>query len=229
MPSAAPKIGSSATSLALGFLLQQDNYPCIGALTALRREEVRTGEFSGFGLGRSWRRLRDELEAFVAEQRATRSTYLTYVAGFPGEQTESEEAFEGALWRELSYLTSLEDADRDWGGADRNPASPDFCFHLNGEKIFVVGLHPLSSRLSRRFPFPAMVFNLFSQFAELQAQGKYGPMVRINRERDRKFQGSANPMAEAHGETWESIQFSGRENPKQWKCPFSFLHRAFKP
>lgn len=229
MISAAPKISPSATDLAIHALLSQTHYPCVGALSALRQGELRTEEFSGFGTGRSWRSLRRALESFLREQRESGSLYLTFVAGFPGESAGDEEAFEAALWRELSFLSSVEDALADWGGAERDPASPQFCLHLSGEKIFVVGLHPASSRLSRQFPFPALVFNLFGQFSALQALGKYDSMVKVNRARDLKFQGSVNPMAEKHGETWESIQFSGRENPARWKCPFSFLHRAFKP
>lgn len=228
MSSAAPKISPSATQLALEALVSQPHYPCIAALAALRQGDLRIGEFSGFGRGKSWRGLRESLEAFLAEQKSSGSSYLTFVAGYPQDTVGGEEEFESALWRELSFLSSAEDADRDWGAAEKDPASPDFCLHLLGEKIFVVGLHPASSRLSRRFPFPALVFNTFSQFSSLQKAGKYDAMVRTNRERDLRFQGSVNPMALLHGESWETIQFSGRENSRQWKCPFSFLHRAFK-
>ena len=81
-----------------------------------------------------------------------------------------------------------------------------------------MGLHPRSSRLSRRFPYPAVVFNLYEQFEALGAA--YEPMVELIRRRDRRFQGSVNPTVERWADKWESIQFSGRENPPDWKCPF---------
>ncbi len=50
-------------------------------------------------------------------------------------------------------------------------------------------------------------------------------MVKAIRTRDNKFDHSANPMAVAYGEKWESIQFSGRINLPSWQCPFQFLSR----
>ena len=73
-----------------------------------------------------------------------------------------------------------------------------------------------------------MVFNAFSQFEVFEEEGTYAAMVKIIRQNDLKFQGSINPMVLAHGDAWESIQYSGRENPESWKCPFNFVKQKDK-
>lgn len=84
----------------------------------------------------------------------------------------------------------------------------------------MVGLHPKSSRKARRFTIPALIFNLYDQFEQLDEETEFYPMVKTNRKRDIAFQGSVNPMVERYAEEWESIQFSGKDNPPEWKCPF---------
>ena len=69
----------------------------------------------------------------------------------------------------------------------------------------------------------------FSQFEVFEEEGTYAAMVKIIRQNDLKFQGSINPMVLAHGDAWESIQYSGRENPESWKCPFHFMKQKDKP
>ena len=88
----------------------------------------------------------------------------------------------------------------DWGKNDSSdPNDASFCLSLNGEKLFVVGLHPESSRFARRFSRPAMVFNTLSQFEQFENDGTYTAMVHTIRRRDLKFQGSINPMVLAMG------------------------------
>ncbi|UPT76175.1 MAG: YqcI/YcgG family protein [Elusimicrobiota bacterium] len=67
-------------------------------------------------------------------------------------------------------------------------------------------------------PLPAIVFNLFEQFEALG--DAYEPMVKANRARDVLYQGQVNPTVARWADVWESIQFSGRENGAEWKCPF---------
>jgi uncharacterized protein len=100
---------------------------------------------------------------------------------------------------------------------------------LGGHAFFVVGVHPQSSRLARRFPFTGIVFNVFDQFEQLEREGRYARTSALSRKRDRALQGSANPMVVAHGDKWEGIQFSGKSNPETWKCPFRFVATADKP
>lgn len=206
------------------------DYPCLLGLASHRRGEYEVGRYGVLGEGARWRELRRDLAGFLARQAATGSTHLTFWAIFEDSGGMDDAGFERALWRELSYLTSVEDRARDWPKeASFNAADPAFQFCLHGQALFVVGLHPHSSRRARSFPRPALAFNAFAQFEGLERDGRYAPMVRAIRARETSFEGSVNPMVEAHADHWESIQFSGRKNPRRWKCPFRFLHRGDKP
>jgi FPC/CPF motif-containing protein YcgG len=216
----------SAITEEISRLIRQKNYPCIAALRALELGEMRGGFFSAFGSGEAGRALRAQLGLFLREQSQNGSEYLTFWAFFDPAPALSEEAFEAALWRELSALTSEEERGADWGAHPADPAKRSFSFCLFGEPFFVVGLHPASSRPGRRFSRPALVFNVFRQFEALEKKGAYDPMVRTNRRRDVKFSGQVNPMAEKYGDEWEAIQFSGKENSAAWRCPFHFLRKG---
>lgn len=211
-------------------LISQKNYPCVAALKSYHRDDYQVGFYDEFGTGQSWKDLRRDLQYFVQEQQKSASIYLSFWAVFK-DALLSEEEYEEAMWRELSSLTSSEDRERDWGQSlNSDPNEPAFRFSLEGREFFVVGMHPKSSRLARQISAPTMIFNVSSQFEALEKLGQYDAMVKTNRKRDSKFQGSVNPMVAAHGEAWESIQFSGRQNDsKSWKCPFQFLSRFAKP
>lgn len=210
-------------------LVSQKNYPCVAALRSYHKDDYQVGMYGKFGSGDSWRDLRNDLLYFLEQQKKTNSIYLSFFAVFE-EQEFTEEEFEAALWRELSLLTSVEDRETDWApNVNSNPGDEAFRFSLGGAEFFVVGLHSNSSRHSRRFSQPVIIFNVWDQFAQLMKLGQYEAMVASNRQRDIKFQGDVNPMVEAHGDHWESIQFSGKKNGKNWKCPFHWFRRAEKP
>ena len=210
-------------------MVTQRNFPCVAAVQSFHRKEYLVGQYGGFGEGLSWRGLRADLENFLAQQKSTNSIYLTFWAVYPDAPDYGIDEFEQRLWRELSSLTSQELKSSDWQSTQSDPAQPSFSFELFGEAFFVVGLFANSPRLARRFKYPALVFNVFRQFAQLQRDGTYQAMVDTNRRRDSIFQGDANPMVVAHGEKWESIQFSGRQNSSEWQCPFHFLKESEKP
>ena len=221
----------------LSSLITQKNYPCVAAVQALFKKDYRIGIYGELGRGSRNRELGQDLMYFLHEQRRTHSEYLSLVAVFPeislpeaaGESpTDPETNFENKLWRELSFLTSQPEAnDMVWDpDFSSDPRSPRFCFSWGGKAFFVVGIHGQSSRVARRFPFPALVFNVYDQFKQLAEDGRYAPMVKTNRRRDVAFQGSVNPMVEKYGETWEAIQFSGKENSSEWRCPF---HHGLSP
>ena len=204
-------------------LIMQKNYPCIAAVQSVVRHDYDIGTYLSFGSGLNGEALRRDLLNFLEKQRATDSKFLSYWAVFAAQNPDDEATFETKLWRELSGLTSEAQRASDWAeGSSSDPSDPSFCVSLNGEKLFVVGLHPKSSRLGRRFSRPALVFNAFAQFEKFEQEGTYVAMVKTNRDREMKFQGSLNPMVVAHGDEWESIQYSGRENDARWKCPFHF-------
>jgi|CXWL01.1.fsa_nt_gi FPC/CPF motif-containing protein YcgG len=213
-------------------LILQKNYPCVAAIQSVVENDYVIGTYGQFGQGTHWQQLRTDLLQYLKLQRATQSRYMSFWAVFtaPNQRPDNDIEFEAHLWRELSLLSSEEERSVDWGKVNASdPNDHSFCLSLNGEKLFVVGMHPHSSRLARRFPRPAMVFNALSQFERFEQEGTYAAMVDTIRQRDMKFQGSVNPMVLAHGDAWESIQYSGRDNPDSWKCPFHFIKQQDKP
>lgn len=211
-------------------LIHQPNYPCIAAKAALAKGELEIGIYRGLGTGESAVAFGRDLLKFKDRYFSERAQYLTYAAVFDGVEFEDEEAFEQAMWKELSIIASLpEFSSAPWDpNFSDNPEDKNFCFSLGGHAFFIVGMHPKSSRLSRQFSKPTLVMNLYEQFEALDEETQFYPMVRTNRKKDLAFQGSVNPMVEQHAEMWEAIQFSGKENPKEWKCPFKRLMQAFQ-
>ena len=210
-------------------LILQKNYPCVAAIAALARKDYKLHSYQSFGSGTSSEILAKDLIGFRDEYVKTKSSYLSFFAIFENslELEMDENEFEARMWKELSYLTSIDGLSHQWDpNFSEDPQDKNFCFSLDETAFFVVGLHPKSSRKSRQFPVPALVFNVYDQFRELQKRGLYEPMVQTNRKRDTAFQGDANPMAVLHGDHWESIQFSGKSNSENWKCPF---HHGLKP
>lgn len=202
-------------------LVFANNYPCIAALKTLSTRQYSTGVFGELGAGNQSHRLATELLAMRDEQKRTGSLELSFFAVFPDLADMSEDEFEQRLWKELSLLTTVPGIDPTWDPAfSENPEDKNFCFCLGGTAFFVVGMHPNSSRLSRRIRFPTLVFNVYEQFKELDRRNRYQPMIQANRKRDRLFQGDVNPMSEKYNDVWESIQFSGKNNSDEWKCPF---------
>ena len=213
-------------------LVLQKDYPCVAAIQSVVRNDYMVGTYGQFGHGTHWQNLRADLLHYLELQRVTQSRYMSFWAVFSAAEQAPDGAidFDANLWRELSLLSSEEERSVDWGKINSSdPNDPSFCLSLNGEKLFVVGLHPQSSRVARRFSRPAMVFNAFSQFEQFVKEGTYTALVNTIRQRDVKLQGSINPMVLAHGDVWESIQYSGHENPDSWKCPFHFMKQQNKP
>lgn len=207
-------------------LIGQKNYPCVAALKSFHLGDYQIKTYRGMGQQSQRPQLRKDLLSYLQKYLETKSTYFTFWAVFEDSQFANEQEFEDHLWKELSSLTSEETklADQD-PRFSSNPGDKGFCFSLGGKAFFVVGLHPQSSRISRQFPWPALVFNVYEQFDQLMQKNLYQPMIAQNRKRDMQFQGNVNPMVEEHGDNWESIQFSGKKNPLSWKCPFHFFQK----
>ncbi|WP_413557506.1 guanitoxin biosynthesis heme-dependent pre-guanitoxin N-hydroxylase GntA [Bdellovibrio sp. HCB209] len=202
-------------------LVFSKNFPCIAALKTLSTEQYKIGFFGTLGSGEQSARLASELIEFMNEQKRTGSLELSYFAVFPNLVDMSEEVFEKRLWQELSHLAKVPGIDHTWDpNFSDNPDDKNFCFSLGGSAFFVVGMHQNSSRLSRRIRYPTLVFNVYEQFKELDKRNRYQPMIQANRKRDVQFQGNVNPMSEKWNDSWEAIQFSGKNNDDNWVCPF---------
>ncbi|MBC7742263.1 MAG: YqcI/YcgG family protein [Bdellovibrionaceae bacterium] len=216
--------------LKINNLLTQKNYPCVAALKSFYSNDYELGVYEGFGTTTSSLSLANDLVKFAERYDETQSLFYSFFAVFPEAKDMSDQEFETSLWQELSGLALCPEFSPTWDPHfSSNPADKNFCFSLNGRAYFVVGLHKNSVRLSRQFEYPTLIFNLYEQFRQLEKSEQFQPMVALNRKRDEKFQGVPNPMVVAHGNDWEAIQFSGRENSDDWKCPFSKLLYFFAP
>jgi FPC/CPF motif-containing protein YcgG len=214
---------------AMSKLLAQKNYPCVAALKSFHSQDYELGLYEAFGSAQSSLNLAEDLMAYAEKYEKNKSPFFSFFAVFSNIELMTDEEFESKLWKELSGLASRPEFPQVWDPYfSSNPEDKNFCFSLGGRAFFVVGLHQQSARLSRQFKYPTLVFNLYEQFRQLEKSGHFQPMVELNRKRDEKFQGFANPVVVAHGNDWEAIQFSGRENNVEWKCPFSKLLNVFK-
>lgn len=200
------------------------DFPCVGAKSAMARG---TMEILGArDIASAWDDLRihDTLRRFAEQYRAEPQLFRSLAVVFAGPTELDEAAFERAVW---ARIQSLSDKDvwlgQDWDPrVSPNPEDPHFSLSFGGEAFFVVGLHPHASRPARRFPRPAMIFNLHDQFETLRAQGKYETMREKIMVRDEALAGSRNPMLARHGEVSEARQYSGRVVEAGWRCPFHY-------
>ena len=200
--------------------IDQADFPCLAAKTAVAREHVTFFHGSSLACPSHDRLLLAALSRF-AQPAEGESPFRSFVALFPDSRDMTPVAFEAALWKRLQHLHDLDVLQSDWDqSVDSDPRSPDFSMSLAGHAFYIVGVHPRSSRLARRFPVTALVFNLHRQFEQLRSENRYHRFSEAIIERDVAFQGFANPMLDEHGMSSEARQYSGREVDDSWVCPF---------
>ncbi|OBQ52904.1 YqcI/YcgG family protein [Tamlana sp. s12] len=167
--------------------------------------------------------LLSDLEHYIRQYNFNSNTFESFIAVFPSAEFSTEIAFETQLWTLLQQLHDLDDTD--WNPlVSKNPESPKFSFSLKGKAFYIIGLHPNSSRKARQSPYPALVFNLHSQFEKLRDMGAYDQIKQRIRNRDKEWQGHINPVLKDFGQESETKQYSGRAVDKDWICPFQSKH-----
>jgi FPC/CPF motif-containing protein YcgG len=203
--------------------IESEEFSCLGAKSSLRRGSLRQVQVGVMGTEGATAALHGALTEFVASDLNDEQNFATLVAVFEGPLDLPEPDFHALLWRQLSDLHILDAGlGFSWAeGADADPDSPKFGFSVAEHPFFVVGLHGNASRITRRFPFPAVAFNSHHQFRRLVENGVYGGLQRRIRERDMRLQGSINPNLAEFGEASEARQYSGMATDARWQCPFS--------
>jgi FPC/CPF motif-containing protein YcgG len=196
-------------------------FPCLAGKGALHRNEVTLRAYGALGSLRGIRRLTKELTGFVRGAPVDGTGLRTFVAVFPERVPTSELEFEAWLWRQLQLLHEHDEPGIGWDpAASADPENAEFSFSFAGRALFVVGLHPESSRLARRFRWPALAFNPRAQFERLRSDGRYDRLRSAVRERDVALQGTPNPNLADFGERSEARQYSGRATEAECRCPF---------
>ena len=196
-------------------------FSCLAGKGVVRGGGCQLEVFGRLGSARSARLLANGLAAFVDATPADGSGLHAFAAIFPTDAPSSEDEFERRLWTQIQLLHDRDAPDAGWDPhVSDDPDDLHFSFSFAGRAMFVVGLHPASSRLSRRFRWPALVFNPRAQFERLRAEGRFERLRETVREREIALQGTLNPNLADFGESSEARQYSGRVAEPGWQCPF---------
>jgi len=196
-------------------------FPCVGAKAAVNGNCYRFGFYAEMNSPESTAGLAHDLWVYSREQSTFKTNYATFIASFALPVVTDERIWEKLLWTQLENLHELDRLHYSWDKTvSSNPEDTNFSFSFAETGFFVVGLHPASSRLSRRFPWATLVFNTHAQFERLREENQFGRMQETIRARDLKLQGSLNPNLSDFGKQSEAKQYSGRAVEADWKCPF---------
>ena len=215
------EVSPASADAAFRAFVGDPRFPCLGGASVVRRRTYRLHVYGELGRSESSELLAHDLNAFIQHSPVDDATPRAFVAVFPESAPDNEDEFERRLWRQLQLLHDGDDHPVAWDPAvSSDPDDPRFAFSFAACAFFVVGLHPRSSRLARRFQWPALVFNPHAQFERLRADGHYARYQALIRERDIALQGNVNPSLADFGERSEARQYSGRATEPEWRCPF---------
>jgi len=205
--------------------LKEKEFPCIAAKAALGRQNIKCIVADHMACPKDDEQILKFLYSFVEEYRGSKEFYHSAAIIFRQPEFFSEEIFDSAMWLRLQALADLDAQNYNYDKrVNPDPSSPQFSFSIKEEGFYIIGLHSLSNRLSRRFTYPTLVFNPHHQFEELRQTTKYEVMKQSVRKRDIAFSGSVNPMLHDFGESSEVYQYSGRKYDENWLCPLKINH-----
>ena len=207
---------------ALEEFIRDPSFPCVGAKSALGKGQLTT--YVARSIDSAWNdvEIQDGLMQFAWRYQEQPTLFTSFAVIFEGPADLDEARFEHHLWERIQSLTAKDS----WRGqtpdprVSADPDDPHFSLSFGGQGFFVVGLHPRASRPARRFAYPTMIFNLHDQFEALRAQNRYEKLRGSILERDLELAGSINPMLARHGTISEACQYSGRQVPPGWSCPY---------
>jgi FPC/CPF motif-containing protein YcgG len=207
---------------ALRTFVLDESFPCLAARGVLRRDGCTLRVYGELGDERGGNAdLARDLGEFTRAPGAEGDRLISFAAAFPGTPRGDEAEFERRLWLELQKLHDSDDPSVGWDPSVSDAADdPRFAFSFAGRAYFVIGMHPDSSRIARRFPWPMLVFNAHAQFDRLRADGQYERLRDSIRARDIALQGTPNPSLADFGQCSEARQYSGRAPDEEWRCPF---------
>lgn len=209
--------------------IETKEFPCIAAKAALARQQVKCMVAGNMACPNEDAGILQFLYEFVDEYRNSKDFYHSAAIIFSGPLINSEEMFDALLWQRLQALQVF-DAENYYydDRVESDTSSPKFSFSIKQEAFYIIGLHPASSRHSRQFKYPVLVFNPHEQFEQLRATTKYDVMKNAVRKRDIVFSGSVNPMLQDFGKASEVYQYSGRKYEDSWQCPLKITHAETK-
>jgi uncharacterized protein len=200
--------------------LEDQSFPCVAAKAALSRDQVKCIVVDDMSVHGEDELILTFLYDFIDEYRLASQPFHSAAVIFRKPSIKCEHQYDALLWKKLE---SLRAKDRVYYNhdvrVDDDPESAKYSFSLKEEALFVIGLHPSSSRKARQFEYATLVFNPHAEFDRLRQNHKYDAMKRTVRKRDQRFNGSVNPMLQDFGEQSEVYQYSGIHYDSTWKCP----------
>ncbi|MEO6583048.1 MAG: guanitoxin biosynthesis heme-dependent pre-guanitoxin N-hydroxylase GntA [Ferruginibacter sp.] len=205
--------------------LRNRDYPCVAARAAAEKQTIKTFSAGNMACPTDDKAILDFLYVFVDNYRISEGVFHSAAIIFEQPALMDDEMFDKLMWQRLQSLADLDAALYPFDKRVSNSVtSENFSFSLKSEAFFILGLHPGSSRISRQFTYPALVFNPHAAFDLLRSNGQYEKMKAIVRKRELHFSGSLNPMLDDFGKTSEVYQYSGKEHPADWQCPLQINH-----
>ena len=222
MESASRQIPAETIDTQLRQFVGDPQFPCVGAKSACATGGFRVVAARDICRDGDDTQIHRTVKAWGALHHGSAKGFFSLAVVFGGSRPLDEIAFEQAMWARLQALADIDAACGEHldNSVSAQPDHADFALSLGGTAFFVVGLHPASTRRSRQFAYPAMIFNLHVQFVRLREQQLYDKMRRQIMRRDIALSGSANPMLANHGDRSAARQYSGREVGEDWVCPF---------
>ena len=200
--------------------IRNKNFPCVAAIAALKNEQIMTYVAANMACPKDDHGILNFIYRFTDIYRKSDAGFFSAAVIFRSPHIRVAEVFEDLLWQRLQALAVLDAGNFDYDGrVNAHPLSPEFSFSLKKEAFFIVGMNPASSRLSRKFNYPVLIFNPHEQFRKLRELNRYDKMKKIIRQRDIAYSGSVNPMLNDFSKVSEATQYSGAEHDKMWKCP----------
>ena len=191
--------------------IQSAQFPCPMAQSALFGGGLTVGIYDGLDDADSLIELYKDAERWNA--RGGRSGYVSFLAAFRRQIASEQDRFHSVLWKVLGTLRLMDTAISPAPpGTSDDINAPDFAFSLYGSAFFVVGLSPVSPRISRRTRFEGFALNPHDQFEKLRAERKMERIQQISRKKDLALQGSTNPLLASHGEISAAHQYSAVED-----------------
>jgi uncharacterized protein len=202
--------------------INEKEFPCVVAKAALAKKHIKSFISNHMACPASDRPILDFLYDFVDQYRMSSDSYHSAAVIFKGPVNTNEQIFDALLWERLRALSLLDKENYEHDSrVDQNPEAANYSYSLKSEAFFVVGIHPGSERRSRRFKYPALIFNPHAEFEKLRKLGRYEKLKTVVRKRDVIFSGSINPMLDDFGNSSEAIQYSGKRHSSEWKCPLA--------
>lgn len=190
--------------------IKKSSFPCIMAKSVATKGNLQTITVNDIETIQNIKSIQEQLYEFIDNYRANPNKLHSFVLTVQNKIYDFER-FEKIFW---DFLTKLHEMDKRLFAHDPRVSSDsrnnDFSFSLKEEAFFILLLHPQSPRWSRRFKYPAIVFNPHQQFEKLRVNGTFTKIRDIIRRKDKLLQGNINPMLDDFGNKSEVFQYTGR-------------------